>query len=221
MKSIAIGMAEMLQSQKADYICLEFDKFVKDRTLQLCIDGAFRKAKATGGLLEKCQEIVGFLKSCGAAKKPLDAERKRLNKKIYKFVAAAETRWNSSLTLMRGVCDLAGEMAVALEVLIASSVQSEVDRAKRMKPGLLSEQERGEVNGLCKLLTPAAKLTNEVGSSKYPIISSAYPKISGLLPALTTFVTGPAKEMSDALIQEIEQRFTVHQMPDVTLVAMF
>ncbi|KAG9061275.1 hypothetical protein KI688_007613 [Linnemannia hyalina] len=181
---------------------------------------AFRKVKATGGFLEKYQEIVRFFESCDAAKKALDVERARVNKEVYKFATVTETRWDSTLTLMRRVHELAGEMAAALKVVIASSVQSEVDRRRKMKAGL-SELELEEVRDLCRLLTPAAKLTHEVGGSKYPTISSAYSEIYGLPPALTMVTTGPAKEMSDALMQETELRFTVHQMPEVTIVAMF
>ncbi|KAG0214989.1 hypothetical protein BGX33_001604 [Mortierella sp. NVP41] len=221
MKTIAIGMAEMLKSQKADYICIQFKKIAKEWVLEgklvaATTDGAFnmrKSTKAVGGLLKKCQEIVRFFKSCSAARKALDAERTRVGKKVYKFFTATETRWNSRLTLMRRVHELAGEMVGALEVVIASSVQTEVDRATNMKAGLLSEQERRDLKDLCNLLTPAAKLTHEIGGSKYPTISSAYPKIYGLLPALTSFTTGPA--------QEIGFRFTVDEMPDVTFVSMF
>ncbi|KAF9536750.1 hypothetical protein EC957_009803 [Mortierella hygrophila] len=221
MKSVAIGMAKMSQSQNADYICSQVDKIVKDWELDGELSLLRPTAKATGGFLEKWQEIMRFFKSCGAAKKALDMERARVNNDVYRFATATETCWNSMLTLMRRVHELAGEMAAALEVVIASPAQLEVDRGRKMTASMLSELEREEVSDLCKLLTPAAKLTHEVSGSKYPTISSAYSKTNGLTPALTTLTAGPAKEMSDALIQEIELRFTVHQMPEVTLVAMF
>ncbi|KAG0361604.1 hypothetical protein BGX24_005320, partial [Mortierella sp. AD032] len=252
MKTLAIGMAPMEQSQSADYLCDELDgasnmkKCVElfnqrqqerkqkvswvhcaAHSIQLCINTALGKGQKKAGsaiaLLKKCEHVVQFFGSCGAAKKALELEQKDRGQKVYKLSKSNETRWNSRMVMGARVHKLSAEIKDAVDVVSRSLVKTDSDKANAAKENLLSNQELCELKDVCELLEPAAALTHSLGGSKYPTISSVYPKVHGyaLAPPLKPCATKPALDLQEDLTSQVETRFVVDAIPDATLVAMF
>ena len=196
--------------------------------IQLCINTALGKKKeekpdSPMAIFKKCEHIVQFFGSCGAAKKALELEQKVRGKKIYKLVRSNETRWNSRIVMGARVFKLASEIKDAINVVCGSPVKVDEAKAKAARNRLLDFQELSELKDICDLLEPAAALTHSLGGSTYSTVSSVYPKVHGyaLAPPLKKNATKPARDLHEKLTKQVETRFVVTKIPEAILVAMF
>ena len=140
-----------------------------------------------------------FYRSTVAAEKLLALQRQmRPEHNVVKLKNDVVTRWNSTCDMFRRICEVQEPVDAAIAVL-----QKPVES--------LTSDEWKTPREVCQVLKPFESVTKEVSSENAVTVSKVIVLVEGLLSAChrlqSTFTMPLAKELPDALMQELTKRF--------------
>ncbi|KAG9062436.1 hypothetical protein KI688_005351 [Linnemannia hyalina] len=139
------------------------------------------------------------------------------------FVSANATRWNSKLAMISRFLDISPVLRTTFEVLFPLDKISAEERAKfkTIEKLLPTDDELDLLKETDQLLTPAANFTHWIGGSGYSTISQACIQAHGVLSNPAQFKTGAAILLYEKLKTHIEYTWSLDDIPDGMLLAMY
>lgn len=178
--------------------------------LNLVVQSAVLKIKP---LQTKIKSIVEhFHRSTVAAEKLKEMQKNmKPEKEPLKLIMDVATRWNSTYYMIERVCCIQEPIEAAIAVLHAGLPTIEADEWLQLK-------------SYCSILKPMLQVTEELSAEKNLSASKVIIMIHGLMKTLKnlqTISTGTAKELAEALLTDLTNRFTGLEANDVLAPATY
>lgn len=190
--------------------------------IQLCINNGWKSVKAIKDITNKCAAIAKFFRNNRVAMSIFTQERAKLGHKELAFVADNVTRWNSRYNMIRRVVQLSDALVPTSDILATRSVgRTMTEKYSGFRNNLLSADELEVLREVIQLLKGAADFTDWAGRFEHSKISQIYPRVHDILPSIETFRTKQVRSLHRAMKREINNAWPLHDIPDVSLLAMY
>jgi hypothetical protein len=186
--------------------------------IQLCIKDALKRAKDAAAILDKCHALSSFLRNNTVADQGLQLAQKALDptKQPLKALGYCPTRWNSWYI-----------MGVRLSQLQPAIRELEISKAadkkfvELLQAKMLDDDEFATLRDVLQVLEPSYKFTLLVSTDRATTISKVYPELHDMSNGSKTPSNPTAEALQLVLINELEKRWPLINIPDLALMATY